>query len=254
MAHTEVDYATVGGMPFGGYGYNGGGFGGAGFLGGLVLGGLAAGGRRGGLFGGDDCGGDGKALAFQLGEAKGENAKYRDVVDATQAINSLTIATAKEGVDVTRATGAVLGTQLSELKNGQWVLSKEICDNRHEQAMQFAAVQKDMALQHCAIEKMISCDGEKTRAMLVQQNENRLLDKLEAERFAHNETMRQRDLLATGNFPISQPAHVHKHHDCGTDQANQINIINQNVNALGSIVGQQADAVNKILAALAAKA
>lgn len=240
MAQNISDFAEMGGGS--GFGFGGGG----GLFGGLLLGALL-GNRRGGLLGdGGDC--DGKGLAFQLGEAKGENAKYRDVVDATTAINGITLTAAKEGVDVTRATGAVVMNGIDGLRTGQTLLSKELCDVRHEQAMQFATLSKDMALQHCEITRAVETNTDRVVALINAKTEQDLRDRL-------NEAQRERDLLATGNFPISQPAHVHKHHDCdrGRD-IDQINIINQNVQALGSIVGQQADALNKVIAALAAKA
>lgn len=249
MAQVLNDFVD-GGMTsgWGGRGW-GGGFGeGGGLFGGLLLGALLTGRRGGGLLGGgDDCG-DGKGLAFQLGEAKGENAKYRDVVDATSAINGITLTAAKEGVDVTRTTGAVVMNGIDGLRSGQWALSKEICDLRHGTDMQFATLSKDMALQHCDITRTVECQTDRVVALINQKAEQDLRDRL-------NEAQRERDLLATGNFPISQPAHVHRHHDCdrGRD-IDQINIINQNVQALGSIVGQQADALNKVIAALAAKA
>lgn len=246
MAQVLNDFVD-GGMTSRGFGGFDGGFGGGGLFGGLLLGALLSGRRGGGLFGGgDDCG-DGRGLAFQLGEAKGENAKYRDVVDATTAINGITLTAAKEGVDVTRATGAVVMGGIDNLRNGQWQLSKEICDLRHGTDMQFATLAKDMALQHCDITRTVECQADRVVALINQKAEQDLRDRL-------NETQRERDLLATGNFPISQPAHVHRHHDCSPDHANQINIINQNVQALGSIVGQQADALNKVIAALAVKA
>lgn len=243
MAQVMSDFAEMGGGS--GFGFGGGS---GGFLGGLIVGSLFNGRRGGGFLGGGDGGDcDGKGLAFQLGEAKGENAKYRDVVDATTAINGITLTAAKEGVDVTRATGAVVMNGIDGLRTGQTMLSKEICDVRHEQAMQFATLSKDMALQHCDITRTVECQTDRVVALINAKTEQDLRDRL-------NEAQRERDLLATGNFPISQPAHVHRHHDCGDRNVDQINIINQNVQALGSIVGQQADAMNKLLAALAGKA
>lgn len=244
MAQNISDFAEMGG----GSGFGFGGMGGGGLFGGLLLGALLTGNRRGGLLGGgDDCGGGDRAFTFELGKAQGEQAKYRDVVDATTAINGITLTAAKEGVDVTRATGAVVMSGIDGLRTGQTALASGLCELRHASDMQFANLAKDMALQHCDITRTVECQTDRVVALINAKAEQDLRDRL-------NETQRERDLLATGNFPISQPAHVHRHRDCGDDQVNQINIINQNVQALGSIVGQQADALNKVIAALAAKA
>lgn len=251
MAHADIESANVyGGAPTGGFGA-GGFF--PGFIGGIFGGALL--GRRGlgGGGGGYGHGGIDNSLAYLVGRDNGLEAKTSDVVAATASINETTRTTGAAIVNNLNALDGKLNAGQIAMMQGFAGVDRGLCENRHANDLQFAAIQKDMALQHCAIEKHISCEGEKTRAMLVQQNENRLLDKLEAERFAHNETMRQRDLLATGNFPISTPAHVHKHHDCGhSDPVNQIAVINQNVNAIGSTVNQLAGIVQALAAAKAA--
>lgn len=229
----------------GGYGM-GGGFG-AGLIGGVIGSRLF---DRDGCRDSDGCGVN-TDLAYLLGRDSGLEAKTSDIVAATANIN-----------DTTRTTGAGIVNNLNHLDgklNAQGVamlqgfntISKELCDNRHAADMHFATLSKDMALQHCAIEKHVSCEGEKTRMMLAQQNENRLLDKLEAERFAHNETMRQRDLLATGNFPISTPAHVEKHHGHSHSDGIDIrfNVIGNEVNTLKLQNQQILQALNGIAGA-----
>lgn len=237
------------GGGYGGYGCGYGGFGaGGGFLGGLILGSIFN--RRGFGDGGHchtDGGGDysragygsGAAnLGYMMGKSAGEDAKYRDVVDATSTLNGAI----RNGFDFTNANINRLDTSVLTGFGG---LDKSICENKYDALIQFKELSHQMSMQHCAIEKAISCDGEKTRLMIANQNE-------EALRVRLNEAERQRDLLATGNFPISQPAHVHRHHchDRGDEVQVQINNINQQVAALGSVVGQNADAVNRLIGQL----
>lgn len=235
----------------GGYGM-GGGFG-AGLVGGIFGSALFGRGRGfdSGYSHGGYAGGVDNTLAYLVGQGQGLEAKTSDVVAATANIN-----------DVTRNTGATVLNNLNALDSkvnaGQVAMlqgfsnvDRGLCDNRHASDMQFAMMQKDMALQHCAIEKMISCDGEKTRAMLAAQNDSRWEDKLEATRFQLNEVQRQRDLLATGNFPVSTPAHVERHcghsHEDGVDI--RINAIGNEVNSLKFQNQQILQALNGIAAA-----
>lgn len=62
-----------------------------------------------------------------------------------------------------------------------------------------------------------------------------------------DEARRQRDLYATGNFPITQAAHLVKHCHDHDPRDTQIQVINQNVNAIGSTVTQLAGAVQALL-------
>lgn len=241
----DIDMSVVDGR--GGYG-GGYGFGGAGcgFVGGLILGSLFN--RRGfddghchnygGSYNRDGYGSGAAILGYQMGKSAGEDAKYRDVVDATSTITGAI----RNGFDFTNANINRVDTSVL---TGFGALDKSICENKYDNLIQFKELSHQMSMQHCAIEKAISCDGEKTRLMIANQNE-------EALRVRLNEAERQRDLLATGNFPISQPAHVHRHHchDRGDEVQVQINNINQQVAALGSVVGQNADAVNRLIGQL----
>lgn len=238
----DIDMSVVDGR--GGYGGGYGGFsGGAGFVGGLILGSLFN--RRGfdghchdGNYGGyqrDGYGSGAAILGYQMGKSAGEDAKYRDVVDATATLNGAI----RNGFDFTNVN---IGNLKDTVFAGFTGTDKSICESNYNTLVQFKDLSHQMAMQHCEIEKAIKCDGEKTRLMLANQNE-------EALRVRLNEVERQRDLLATGNFPISQPAHVHRHHcnDRGDDVQVQINNINQNVAALGSVVGQAAGAINSLI-------
>lgn len=240
----DIDMSVIDGR--GGYGGSwGGGMGGFGFVSGLILGSIFN--RRGFGDGGhchdggamnysrDGYGSGAAILGYQMGKSAGEDAKYRDVVDATSNITGAI----RNGFDFTNAN---IGNLKDAMFAGFTGTDKSICESNYNNLVQFKELSAQLAMQTCNIEKMIVCDGEKTRAILAAQNE-------EALRVRLNEVERQRDLLATGNFPISQPAHVHKHHchDRGDDVQVQINNINQNVAALGSIVGQAAGAINSLV-------
>lgn len=256
MAQADFESANIyGGGYGGGYSYGGGFF--PGFVGGIFGGALL--GRR-GL---GDCdghrGGVDNTLAYLAGRDGGLEAKTSDVVAATASLTSTMVNGFKDTADVTRSTGAVLGAAINSLDGkttaGFFGVERGLCENRHASDLQFAAIQKDMALQHCAIEKAINCDGEKTRAMLVQQNENRLLDKLEATRFQLNEVQRERDLLATGNFPVSQQVNVekchgHSHRD-GIDI--RFNAIGNDINAINAQNQQVIQALNGLATAIQSK-
>lgn len=245
----DIDMSVIDGRGGYGGGYGMGGFGAGGFVGGLILGSLFTG-RR-GFDGGAHCHTDGgyqrdgygsgaAILGYQMGKSAGEDAKYRDVVDATATLNGAI----RNGFDFTNVN---IGNLKDTVFAGFTGTDKSICESNYNTLVQFKDLSHQMSMQHCEIEKAIKCDGEKTRLMIANQNE-------EALRVRLNEVERQRDLLATGNFPISQPAHVHRHHcnDRGDDAQIQINNINQNVQALGSVVGQTANALNSLIEKLAA--
>lgn len=241
---TDIDYV---GAPYPmGYPSSGCGMGAGGFLGGLILGSLFT--RRGGggfLGGGDGCDG---VLPYQAGVNAGEAAKYRDIVDATTSLTG----TIRNGFDV---TGVAIGNIKDQLFAVSAIASQERaailraqCETDYKNLLQSKELSSQMAMSTCEIKQAVHCDGEKTRAILVAQNEQNLRDRLE-------EVTRQRDLLVTGNFPISQPAHVHKfecHNGGGNDFGAQINVINQNVNAIGSTVAQLAGVVQALAQAKAA--
>lgn len=242
MANISSDFAEIGGGS--GFGFGGSG----GFLGGLLFGALL-GNKRGGLFGGGDCDTPAASPAFvyQTGVLAGEQAKYRDIVDATSSLTQ----TMRNGFDV---TGAAIGNVKDQVWNASALSTQEhaailrsICESEYKALLQSKDLSAQVAAGNCDVKRTVETQTDRVVALLNAKTEQDLRDRL-------NEVQRERDLLMTGNFPISQPAHVHRHHDCSPDHANQINIINQNVQALGSIVGQQADALNKVIAALAAKA
>lgn len=242
MAQNISDFAEMGGGSGFGFGGSGGGL-----FGGLLLGALLTG-RRGGLLGGggEDCG-SGNTLTFEMGKSAGESAKYRDIVDST---TSLTQAI-RNGFDLTAVNIGNVKDQIfasSALATQEHAaILRAVCESEYKALIQSKDLSAQIAAGNCDIKRTVECNTDRVVALINAKTEQDLRDRL-------NETQRERDLLATGNFPISQPAHVHRHRDCGDDQVNQINIINQNVQALGSIVGQQADALNKLMAALAGKA
>lgn len=241
MANISSDFAEIGGGS--GFGFGGGQ---GGFLGGLLFGALL-GNKRGGLFGGGDCDTPAASPAFvyQTGVLAGEQAKYRDIVDATSSLTQ----TMRNGFDV---TGVAIGNVKDQVWNASALSTQEhaailrsICESEYKALLQSKDLSAQVAAGNCDIKRTIETNTDRVVALMNAQNEQNLRDRL-------NEVQRERDLYATGNFPISQPAHVERHH-CRGD-VDQINIISQNVNALGSVVGQQADALNKLLSALAAKA
>lgn len=249
--HTQSHKSHSGGNPMMyPYSCGTGGFG-AGFLGGVLGGQLF---RHGGYnYGGDGCGSDGlrggSTLSYLVGRDNGLEAKTSDVVAATASISETVRTTGAAVINNLNALDSKLNAQGIAMFQGFAGVDRGLCDNRHAADLQFAMLSKDMALQHCAIEKHVSCEAEKTRAMLAEQNNMRYEDKLEALRFQMNEVQRQRDLLATGNFPISQQVniekcHGHSHHD---DIAIQINNVNQQVAAIGSTVAQLGGALQSLL-------
>lgn len=249
MNSIEASSNSMGGWPGFGFGGGWGGWGGGGVVEGLLLGSLFLG--RG--FGrGDDCGrnyggceeghgfGSGSSnLAYLMGKSDGEEAKYRDIVDATANING----SVRDGFNFTNAN---IERVRDGVASGFYALGERVCEAKYDNLIQFKELTHQIATATCATQRAIEMDGDATRALINRQNEQNLRDTLD-------ETRRQRDLLATGNFPISQPAHVHKHH-CGSQEDGvqvQINNVNQNVQALGSVVGQVADLVNRLNAQLA---
>lgn len=238
MIH-DVDVTNMGVPMSGGYGCGTGGFGGgfgAGFVGGLFGTALTRGFRG-------DCDKDGdKDFAYLLGRDSGLQAKTSDIVAAAGSIE-----------DTTRSTGAAIINNLNHLDgklNAQGVamlqgfstISKELCDNRHESDMHFAKLMHEQAMATCAINLHTTQEGEKTRAQAMlyreQDNERRYEDIRE-----------ERNFLKYGHFPLSQSAHVVKHEHAHDPRDTQIQVINQNVNAIGSTVTQLAGAVQSLLKA-----
>lgn len=234
----DVDVASLG-VPMGGngygYGYGCGGFGGGGFGAGFV-GGLFGGALTRGFRGrGDDCDdGISPSLAYLTGRDNGLQAKTSDVVASTASLTQTVIDGAKENADVTRNTGGLIMGGIGELRSGQFALSRELCDVKHSSDMQFASLSAQAERLACEGKMTTMAETNKILEALNAQNMARMEDKLEATRFQLNNVQRERDLLATGNFPISQPAHVEKHHchsrEDGVDI--RINAIGNEVNGL----------------------
>lgn len=243
----ELNYE--GGYGMGGYGCNsgfGGGFG-AGLVGGIIGSRLFDHGYCGYRHGGyDNCGnGIDNSLAYLVGRDNGLEAKTSDIVAATTAIN-----------ETTRTTGAGIINNLNNLDgklNAQGVamlqgfngVDRGLCDLRHASDMQFATLSAQNERLACEQKMLTMAESSRVLDALTAQNFARMEDKLEATRFQLNEVQRQRDLLATGNFPVSTPAHVEKH--CGHSHEDGINI---RFNAIGNDVNNLKFQNQQILQAL----
>lgn len=242
----ELNYE--GGYPMGGYGCTsgfGGGFG-AGLVGGIIGSRLFDHGhghdysRHGSSYGGVD-----NSLAYLVGRDNGLEAKTSDVVAATNAVN-----------EVTRSTGAAIINNLNALDGkvnaghvamlqGFNGVDKGICDLRHASDMQFATLGAQAERLACEQKMLTMAETGRVLEALNTQNFARMEDKLEATRFRLNEVERQRDLLATGNFPVSTPAHVEKH--CGHSHEDGVDI---RINAIGNEVNSLKFQNQQILQAL----
>lgn len=225
----------------GGYGGFGGGGLGSGFIGGAVASLLFPNGVRRGYDGVD---GGGYTPGYQAGVMAGESAKYRDVVSAENDINN----NINQHFEATNASiygvanaGRTSAEQILAAIQAQSMATKDIA---YQGLIQFKELSAQVSAGNCEIKTAIHADGAATRALIEATNTQALRDKC-------NELERQRDLLATGNFPVTRPGTLVCCDPCKTSQSSDnINIINQNVNAIGSQVAQLASAVS----ALAAKA
>lgn len=251
MAGVNLETSSVGGFPMmmGGYGYGGGchdsyGLGGGGVLGGLILGSLIS--RR-GLFGDGEgcCHGHnsnwGGPTAYQMGVNAGENATKEDIFGLANTVNI----GADRAVNASRETGNAIQAQLYAMNTGINAgftsVEKGLCsvENKIGESMYAnALLAKDAAAAMCAMEHRLStqaaCDTQKILDRMCQDREAALMMKL-------NETQRERDLLATGNFPIAQNASLVKQrcHDGGDVNiaiGNSINTMNDSLNKMNGLL------------------
>lgn len=204
----------------GGAGYGGNGLGGVGLFGLIGLNGLN------GINGNNTN--DGHCVkSFQEGLQFGTGAKTSDVIDAKNAIMT------SQNFGFDRIDGSVRdgNIQLGMMNYQTQGMIKDVA---------FAT-----SSQTCELKSAIAEDGMKTRELINANTVQDLRDRLDASETSYN--FASRGLLeATGpNMSIAQPyVAVPAPNPCATNHSNeQINVINNNVNAIGSQVTQLAGIV-----------
>jgi hypothetical protein len=215
--HNSIE--SIGGGGLGGFGGGG--------EGGLILGLLL--GR--GLLGGGVAGQEATlgVNAYQMGVNAGENftksngfAMQNDInANITASTNSLNqtirnvgdasfaqVAGVKDSVQ-TLATGVLGGfnAQTNYLQNSFAGVTGAITQAQFAETLNSNNLSRQLAEATCAIKTAVDKDGDATRALINSNTVQSLRDKL-------NETQRERDLLATGNFPIGRAAQVIEFNPC----------------------------------------
>lgn len=145
------------------------------------------------LFNGDDNGNGG---GYQAGVIAGTTAKYADLVNAQESLANVVIS----GNHNTQAQNSqnfqTLAFQIGGVKD---TIQQLGCQN----LLQGKDTELMMATQTATILADNNAQTQAILGTLANDREQALRDQL-------NETQRERDLLATGNFPVSQPAHLYR--------------------------------------------
>jgi len=173
-----AEIMTPGGIMMGGGGGDGGMFGGGGLIGGLILGSLLR--NNGNLLGGD--GASGAALGATLRNPPEQNQANMDLMAAIGGVDkSVAVSTATmEASQATQTLG--LTSQLNSITQalaGRVDGLKDVINQNSVALMQGqAAINQNIMENRYELSKDISNDGEKTRALIVQQYEQNLTRQL----------------------------------------------------------------------------
>jgi len=174
-----AEIMTPGGIMMGGGGGDGGMFGGGGLIGGLILGSLLR--NNGNLLGGDGNGA-GAALGATLRNPPEQNQANMDLMAAIGGVDkSVAVSTATmEASQATQTLG--LTSQLNSITQalaGRVDGLKDVINQNSVALMQGqAAINQNIMENRYELSKDISNDGEKTRALIVQQYEQNLTRQL----------------------------------------------------------------------------
>lgn len=246
--HNSVE--SIGGGGFGGFGGSG--------EGGLILGLLLGRGLLGGGIAGQEA--NLGVNAYQMGVNAGENftksngfAMQNDInANITASTNALSqtvrnvadasfaqVAGVKDSVQGL-ATGVLAGFngQTNLLQSQFTTTNNAITQAQFAETLNSNNLSRQLAESTCAIKTAIDKDGDATRALINSNTVQALRDQL-------NETQRERDLLATGNFPIGRAAQVVEFNPCQVNS--HLQALTQAMINIGSgtLAGNQNGAVLK---------